>query len=48
VAFFDEGLDHRDLLRDVFDGAGFDVGWEEAEEIAIVVEALGPAGGEVV
>ncbi len=48
MAFGDESFDHRDLLRDVLDGAGFDVGWEQVEEFAIVMEAPGPAGGEVV
>ena len=46
MAILDERLDHRDLLRDVLDGAWLDVGREEAEFFAIGVEFLGPGGGE--
>ena len=46
MAFFDELLDHGDLLRDVFERAGFDVGREAVESFAVGVKFFGPLGGE--
>jgi hypothetical protein len=47
VTALDERFDHADLVRDVGDGAGFDVGREEVEGGAVGVEFLGPEAGEV-
>ena len=46
VALFHQRLDHRDLLRDVLDGARLDVRREQAELLAVGVEFRRPAGGE--
>ncbi len=47
VAFFDELLDHGDLLRDVLDGTGLDVRRQTLELIAVVVEFFRPKAGEL-
>ena len=47
VAFPDQGLDHRDLLRDVLDRARLDVRRQQPERIAVGVELLRPEGREI-
>ena len=46
MAFFDELLDHGDLLWDVFERAGLDVRGQAVERFAVGVEFFGPLGGE--
>jgi hypothetical protein len=47
MASVDEGLDHRDLLGDVFDRAGLDVRGQQAERKAVGMELIGPLLREV-
>ena len=47
VAFFDQLLDHGDLLRDVIEGTRFDVWGQAVEGGAVVMEFAQPVGGEV-
>ncbi len=47
MAFFDELLDHRDLLGDVLHGTGLDMGWQALEEVAVVMEFFRPEAGEL-
>ena len=47
VTALDERFDHADLMINVGDGAGFDVGREEVESGAVGVEFFGPEAGEV-
>jgi hypothetical protein len=42
VAAVDEGLDHRDLLRDVLHRARLDMGRQETEGLAVGMELVGP------
>ena len=48
VAAVDEGLDHRDLLRDMLDGARLDMRGQETEGLTVGVELIGPGLGESV
>ena len=48
MAAVDEGLDHRDLLRDMLDGARLDVRGQETEGLTVGVKLIGPGLGESV